>query len=106
MACKIDKVLVGAKYDRRVKITQEMREQIIREVEAGERRAAIAERHGINIKSIYLIMHPEALEKYRTYNKNNWRRFALEKEARAEAMRNHRAYKRKLVEDNKLVPVE
>lgn len=102
MPCVVDRLVVGTKYDRRVKVTPEIREQIIKDAASGEKGAALARKYGVSKKTVYLILNPAARERARAYTSENWKRFALDREQRAEAMRKHRAYKQKLLDDGML----
>lgn len=94
---KIDNLRIGRKHDRRIKITDKMREDIKILRNKGLTFQKIADKMEISKRSVIFIIYPEkyeiAKEQFRNrridgryYDKDKWR----------EVMREHRNYKKQL----------
>lgn len=100
MPQKFEKIPMGA-FDRRRKLSDEDREEIKNLRERGWSLRRIADSYGVSRTLITMICSPDVAEKYKVARKNRSLdgRYKKTKEQRAEIMRKHREYKRKLFED-------
>lgn len=87
--------LVGLQ-DRRRKLTDEQKAEIIRLRDDGWSLMKLAKEFDVSKKSILLIVNPESKAKNDKYIKDNWRKFQKTKEKNAEAVRKTRLYKQEL----------
>lgn len=87
--------LVGLQ-DRRRKLTDEQKAEIIRLRDEGWSLMKLAKEFEISKKSILFIVNPESKAKNDKYIKDNWRKFQKTKEKNAEAVRKTRLYKQEL----------
>ena len=87
--------LVGLQ-DRRRKLTDEQKAEIIRLRDEGWSLRKLAKEFEVSKKSILLIVNPESKAKNDKYIKDNWRKFQKTKEKNAEAVRKTRLYKQEL----------
>lgn len=97
-----NKLKIPEKYDRRRKLYQEDRKEILKLYDDGCSIRSIARKFGVARRTISVIVNPEAAEKLRQYIKENHRRFRKSKAYRTEAMLKHRRYKRRLYLEGKL----
>lgn len=86
--------------DRRCKLTDADREEILTLYPERSQRQ-LAEQFGVSKRLIQLIVNPETKRKQiEAYHKRGgWRRY-YDKNKRAEAMREHRQYKKKVLEND------
>ena len=87
--------LVGLQ-DRRRKLTDEQKAEIIRLREDGLSLRKLAKRFEVSLHTIRRIVDPEYRAKNDKYGMDNWRRFQHTKEYRTEAVRKTRLYKQEL----------
>ena len=87
--------LVGLQ-DRRRKLTDEQKTEIIRLRDEGWSLMKLAKKFEVSKKSILFIVNPESKAKNDKYIKDNWRKFQKTKEKNAEAVRKTRLYKQEL----------
>ena len=87
--------LVGLQ-DRRRKLTDEQKAEIIRLRDEGWSLMKLAKEFEVSKKSILLIVNPESKAKNDKYGRDNWRKFQKAKEKNAEAVRKTRLYKQEL----------
>lgn len=87
--------LVGLQ-DRRRKLTNEQRAEIIRLRDEGWSMRKLAKEFGVSPQSILFIVNPESKAKNDKYGRDNWRKFQKTKEKNAEAVRKTRLYKQEL----------
>lgn len=87
--------LVGLQ-DRRRKLTDEQKVEIIRLRDEGWSLMKLAKQFEVSKKLILLIVNPESKTKNNKYIKDNWREFQQTKEKRNEAIKKTRRYKQKL----------
>ena len=87
--------LVGLQ-DRRRKLTDEQKAEIIRLRDEGWSLMKLAKEFDVSKKLILLIVNPESKTKNNKYIKDNWREFQQTKEKRNEAIKKTRRYKQKL----------
>lgn len=92
-----EKMLIPRKLDRRVKITDDMREQARSMSKEGESQRAIARLLGISRKSVQYILDPAKLkrakERYKELRRDG--RY-YQKERHTQAVRKHRRYKQSI----------
>ena len=102
----IDSLRVGRKNDRRVKITEENKSAILELHKQGVATREIARRMKkvCSRRAIQFIIWPERLEIVKSQFKERRKdgRYKYGKIAWRDTMREHRAYKKKLKEENKL----
>lgn len=83
--------------DRRRKLTEEDKAEIIRLYESGlGSLRSLGERFCVSKSTILYIVNPERREKVRQRTKEHWRDYRPTKEEWAETMREHRRYKQGL----------
>lgn len=82
--------------DRRRKLTDEQKAEIIRLRDEGWSMRKLAKEFEISAQSILFIVNPESKAKNDKYIKDHWRKFQKAKEENAEAVRKTRLYKREL----------
>lgn len=87
--------LVGLQ-DRRRKLTDEQKMEIIRLRDEGWSLMKLAKQFEVSKKLILLIVNPESKTKNNKYIKDNWREFQQTKEKRNEAIKKTRRYKQEL----------
>lgn len=87
--------LVGLQ-DRRRKLTDEQKAEIIRLRDEGWSLMKLAKEFEVSKKLILLIVNPESKAKNDKYIKDNWREFQQTKEERTKAIRKTRRYKQEL----------
>ena len=105
MPSKVDRMIIGdSKYDRRVKLTEEQKESIRREYEAGGTSYnKLAKKYNVSKRTIQFVIKPEKLQKAKEQFKERRKdgRY-YNKDKRREYMRNHRDYKKELLKKGKL----
>ena len=96
MAAKVDKLRVGREYDRRRRLTDEQREELIKAKGTMSQRVA-AEKFGVSRRLVQFIWFPEKMEKQKkaAEARGGWRKY-YNKERATINQRNHRAYKKEL----------
>lgn len=87
--------LVGLQ-DRRRKLTDEQKAEIIRLRNEGWSLMKLAKEFEVSKKLILLIVNPESKTKNNKYIKDNWREFQQTREERNEAIKKTRRYKQEL----------
>ena len=87
--------LVGLQ-DRRRKLTDEQKEEIVRVHNEGLSLRKLAKKFEVSLHAIRCVVDPEYKEKHYKYGSDNWRRFQHTKEYRTEAVRKTRLYKKEL----------
>ena len=87
--------LVGLQ-DRRRKLTDEQKTEIIRLRDEGWSLMKLAKKFEVSAQSILFIVNPESKAKNDKYIKDNWRKFQKTKEKNAEAVRKTRRHRQEL----------
>lgn len=82
--------------DRRRKLTDEQKAEIIRLRDEGWSLMKLAKEFEVSKKLILLIVNPESKAKNDKYIKDNWREFQQTKEERTKAIKKTRRYKQQL----------
>lgn len=105
MPAIVDKYAVGQANDRRRKLTEEQKEEI-RELylKGGWSHKTLAERYKVSKSLITIVLNPNRAEKVKNRIKEHWRDYQQHGEDWAIAMRNHRQYKKKLLEAGEELP--
>lgn len=87
--------LVGLQ-DRRRKLTDEQKAEIIRLRNEGLSLRKLAKKFEVSAQSIFFVVNPEAKAKSYKHVRDNWKKFQKTKEKNAEAVRKTRSYKKEL----------
>lgn len=103
MPYKSEKIKIeGTKYDRRRKLTEEQKNEIIAlRGEISQRKCA--EKFGVSKRTIVFLWYPERLQanKQRRLERGGWRQY-YRKEEHRETMKNTRRYKHGLYKEKRL----
>lgn len=106
MPYKSEKIKIsGTQYDRRIKLTPEDKEEIIRlQKEKNMSQRALARTFHVSRRLITFILDPEKLEKNRIRQKEmrSTGKYKPTKEQWADTQREHRNYKEKLSKEGKI----
>lgn len=103
MPYKSAKIPLG-KYDRRIKLTAEQREEIKELRKLGLSYRVIAERYEVSKSLVILVCNPEIAERKRLafIARSREGRYKPNKEEWAATIREHRAYKQRLYKEGKI----
>lgn len=93
---EVNRIKLVGLQDRRRKLTDEQKAEIIRLRDEGWSLMKLAKEFEVSKKSILLIVNPESKAKNDKYIKDHWRKFQKTKEENAEAVRKTRLYKQEL----------
>ena len=93
---EVDHIKLVGLQDRRRKLTDEQKAQIIRLRDEGWSMRKLAKEFEVSPQSILFIVNPESKAKNDKYGRDNWRKFQKTKEKNAEAVRKTRRYKQEL----------
>lgn len=99
MPYKSEKIKLPREYDRRVKLTDEQREDIRAEYATGATSTRIlAAKYNVSRRTIQYTIHPERYERLKERFKQNRKdgRYKQKKEEWAATVRDHRHYKQEL----------
>lgn len=100
-------LMIPEQYDRRRKLTTEDYEEIIRLYAVGDTSYnKLARKYGVSKTRIMQICNPTVANRYKRYAKEHRADFQPTREKHAEYTRKHRAYKRKLGDNNLLIAKE
>lgn len=98
-----EKIKLPHEYDRRRKLSDEQRQEIIKLYSTGNYSLRqLGRKYNVDKGTISLIVNPEMKLKYQKYNQENWRRHQTHGEEHNATIREHRAYKHKLYKEGKL----
>lgn len=99
MPNKTDKMKLPPELDRRRKLTDEQRDEIRHKYGTGAYSLnGLAREYGVSKRLILITVNPEAKRKNDEYIKAHWKDYApANKEERNRIMREHRAYKKKVL---------
>ena len=90
----VDSLRLGKKFDRRIKIQKSEHVHLRAKREAGQSMRSLAREYNVDRRLIQFIIYPE---RQRAANKlHNWRKY-YDKDKWRETMREHRAYKKKIL---------
>lgn len=96
MPYKSEKIKLKGLQDRRRKLSDEQREEILQLYKTG------AEKYGVSKGTIGNIVSEVRKNSLRSYRKANWSNYKLDKKTRNEYTKNWRRYKQKLYLEGKL----
>lgn len=97
---KVDKIKLPKNLDRRRKLTDEQKDEIMHKYATGFYSLnGLAKEYGVSKKLILITVNPESARKNKERIKEHWKDYAVSKEERAEIMKEHRDYKKKLLKD-------
>ena len=105
MPYRAEQIKLPENLDRRRKLTDGDRQEI-RELYATGLWSLnkLAQKYGVSKKLILLTVNPESAERAKQYRKDHWREWQRKGEERNAAVREHRAYKHKLLEEGLIKP--
>lgn len=92
----INNIKLAGLQDRRRKLTNEQKAEIIRLRNEGWSMRKLAKEFEVSAQSILFIVNPESKAKNDKYIKDHWRKFQKTKEENAEAVRKTRLYRQEL----------
>lgn len=97
MPYKSSRIKLSEKQDRRRKLTDEQKNEIIRLYTTGAySQRKLAKRFGVSRSAIQIIVNPERAAAVKKRGKEHWREYRPSKDKWAETMREHRRYKQEL----------
>lgn len=103
MPYKTEKQKLPPELDRRRKLSDEQKEEIRHKYETGLYSLnGLANEYGVSKKTVLLIVNPESKRKNDNRIKDHWRDYVPSKEERNAIMREHRAYKHKVLKEEDL----
>ena len=104
MSAKLDETRVTRKYDRRIKLSDDDKEEIVALYKLGATSYnKLAREFGVSKRTIYWIVNPEKLEENKRLRaERGGSKYYYDKETQRKAMRDHRDYKRSLLEEGKI----
>ena len=103
MPYKSESIKLDPSLDRRRKLTDEDKREILRIYKSGVcGMRPLAKQFGVSRATIQIIVNPVRAEKVKQRRKEHWRDYRPTKEEWAATMREHRQYKHKLYVEGKL----
>lgn len=103
MPRKSDKIKLSPEQDRRRKLTDEQKEEILHRYKIGDgSQRSLAREYGVSRALIQIIVNPNIREAKRQRIKEHWRDYRPCKEEWAKIMKEHRQYKHNLYKEGKL----
>lgn len=97
MPYKSEKIRLQGMQDRRRKLTDEQKIEIVRLYCSGYGSLnTLAIQFGVSKKAILLLVNPKSAENSKQYIKEHWKDYQHDKERRNKIMREHRHYKHEL----------
>lgn len=97
MPYKSEKIKLSETQDRRRKLTEKQKEEIKTIYATGVcGTRPLAKKFGVSRSLIQIIVNPSIAQKRKKYTKDNWAKYKVTKEERAEIQREHRHYKQEL----------
>ena len=100
MPYKTEKLRLPPELDRRRKLTDEQRDEIKHKYSTGLYSLnGLAKEYNVSKKTVLLIVNPESKRKNDERIKDHWRDYVPSKEERNAIMREHRAYKHKVLKE-------
>lgn len=98
MPYKTEKLRLPPELDRRRKLTDEQRDEIKHKYSTGLYSLnGLAKEYSVSKKTVLLIVNPESKDKNDRRIKEHWKDYAPTKSERNAIMREHRAYKNKVL---------
>ena len=103
MACKVDKLKLSEKQDRRVKLSSNQKIEIREKYETGLYSLnKLAKEYEVSKKTVLLIVNDESKKKNDQRIKEHWQEY-YDKDKHTRAVRNLRNYKRELQKKGELI---
>lgn len=103
MPYKAEKIKLPPKYDRRVKLSVEQKDEIRHKYSTGLYSLnVLAKEYNVSKKTVLLIVNSESKHKADEYIKNHWKEHQGTREERNAATKEHRAYKHRLHKEGKI----
>ena len=98
MPYRVEKIKLPPELDRRRKLSDEQKDEIKHKYGTGFYSLnGLAKEYGVSKKTILLIVNPESKRKNDEWIKDHWRDYLPSKEERNAIVREHRAYKHKVL---------
>lgn len=98
MPYRVEKIKLPPELDRRRKLSDEQKDEIKHKYSTGFYSLnGLAKEYGVSKKTILLIVNPESKRKNDEWIKDHWRDYLPSKEERNAIVREHRAYKHKVL---------
>lgn len=98
MPYKAEKMKLPPELDRRRKLSDEQKDEIRHKYSTGSYSLnGLAKEYNVSKKTVLLIVNPESKRKSDERIKEHWKDYAPTKEQRNATMREHRAYKHKIL---------
>lgn len=103
MPYKAEKKRLPPELDRRRKLSDEQKDEIKHKYSTGSYSLnKLADEYNVSKKTVLLIVNPESKRKNDERIKDHWRDYVPSKEERNAIMREHRAYKHKVLKEEDL----
>lgn len=100
MPYKSEKIKLPPELDRRRKLSDEQKDEIRHKYATGSYSLmSLAKEYGVSKKTVLLLVNPESKRKNDEYIKEHWKDYAVSKEERNAVIREHRAYKHRVLKD-------
>ena len=100
MPYKVEKKRLPPELDRRRKLSDEQKDEIVHKYSTGLYSLnRLAKEYNVSKKTVLLIVNPESKRKNDERIKDHWRDYVPSKEERNAIMRKHRAYKHKVLKE-------
>ena len=107
MPYKSEKIKLDPSQDRRRKLTDEQKVEILRIYKSGVcGMRPLAKQFGVSRSTIQIIVNPNRAEKVKQRVKEHWRDYRPSKKKWAETIREHRQYKQQLYVNGELINKE
>jgi len=102
MPAIIDRITVGKKHDKRIKLTDEQRQEI-RDLYPSLSQRRLAEMYGVSRRLVQFVLDPEKVERNKAVRaeRGGWRQY-YDPVKQREYMRAHRARKKELLDKQKI----
>lgn len=103
MPYKVEKKRLPPELDRRRKLSDEQKDEIVHKYSTGLYSLnGLAKEYNVSKKTVLLIVNSESKRKNDERIKEHWRDYTPTKEERNATMREHRAYKHKVLKEEDL----
>ena len=100
MPYKVEKKRLPPELDRRRKLSDEQKDEIVHKYSTGLYSLnGVAKEYNVSKKTVLLIVNSESKRKNAERIKDHWRDYVPSKEERNAIMREHRAYKHKVLKE-------
>ena len=103
MPYKAEKIKLPEQFDRRRKLTDEQKQEIVNKYSTGfYSMNDLAKEYSVSKKTILLTVNPKSKQKSDQRIKDHWREYQRTGEERAKVIKEHRHYKHNLYKDGKI----